>query len=91
MKKIELLNRLEELLKQNQMHRLDGIGVNSTKASLENAIECMEASDSLLDEYFVVFKLKYPNSANAILNAGNWKTHYFNRLYVWNTARLILS
>lgn len=73
------------------MHRLDGIGTNSNKATLENAIECLEATDELLDDYFTIFKVKYPNSAIAILQAGNWKKHNFNRLYVWNSVKIILN
>ena len=70
---------------------LDGVNWNSNKQTIQNAINCLRASDNELDELFTVIKLAYPNTYKTISSNGNWKTHRFNRLYVFNTAKLILK
>lgn len=91
MTKKDLMDRLEELLEEKGMRKADGVNWNSTKASIQSAVKCLELSDEQLDEYMTVFKLKYPNSYNVIINNGNWKTHYHNRFYVYSSAKAILG
>lgn len=95
MTKRELLQELQKLLIKKDMTRIDGgngtIGVNDNKATIQNAIDCLKASDEQMNGYLIVFKLKYPNSYNIIINNGDWLTHYHNRLYVYNTAKSILN
>lgn len=73
------------------MYSLDGVNANSNKATLQNAINCLECDDETLNDYLVVLKLKYPSTAETISKNGDFKRHAFNRLYVYNTARMILS
>lgn len=95
MKKADLIKRLEELLEEKGMSKIDGgngkIGWNDTKATIQNAIDCLTATDEEMSDYLTVFKMKYPNCYKAIMENGNWLTHYFNRYYVYSTARMILS
>ena len=95
MTKKELMGRLEELLAEKGMTSIDGgngsIGWAENKSSIQNAINCLEASDETMQDYLTVFKLKYPNSYKAVINSGDWLTHRFNRLYVYNTARMVLA
>ena len=70
---------------------LDGVNWNSNKPTIQNAIDCLRASDKELDEFFTVIKLAYPYTYKTISKNGNWKTHRFNRLYVFITAKLILK
>lgn len=95
MTKRELLQQMSELLEAKGMTRIDGgngtINANDNKAAIQNAINCLSATDEEMRDYLIVFKLKYPNSYNTIINNGNWLTHFFNRLYVYNTARMILA
>lgn len=89
MTKSELLAEYTKALKEKGMARIDGISSNSTKASIENAINCLKCSDTRLEELSVIFKTEYPSSFRAM--PGDFKTHYFNRLYVYNTALNILQ
>ena len=92
MTKNELLNEYRTLCnKKGLFSELDGINGNSRKDDIENAIDCLKCSDEKLDEYLTIIKLKFPNTYNTIVNNGNYKTHRFNRLYVYNTARMILG
>ena len=91
MTKRELMARLNELIEEKGMHRLDGVNWSSNKSEIENAIKCMECSDEQMDEYLIVIKLKYPATYQTIKSNGDYRVHPFNRLYVYNTARLVLS
>ena len=95
MTKAELLKRLDYLLKEKGMNKIETfsgkIGQNDNKATIENAIKCLEATDEEMNDYLTVFKLKYKGSYNAIMRAGNWLTHSHNRYYVYSTARMILA
>lgn len=90
MTKAELMKEFEELEKEKCVH-IDGIYYNSKKSAIENAIECLRCPDELLDKYLVVVSLKYPNSGRVIAENGDFKRHSYNRLYVFNTARMILA
>jgi hypothetical protein len=90
MTKSELMKEYNRLSEEKGVH-LDGINCNCNKSQIENAIECLKCSDETLDEYLTVIKLKYPNTYNTIKNNGNYKHHSYNRLYVFNTARMILA
>ena len=95
MTKRELLEKLETLLKEKGMCKIETfsgtIGQNNNKATIEDAIKCLEATDEEMNDYLTVFKLKYPNSYTAVMKAGNWLTHSHNRYYVYCTARQILA
>lgn len=95
MKKHEMLDHMETLLKSKGMSRIDGgngkIGINDTKASIQNAIDCLETSDEQMRDYLTIIKVKYPNTYRTITSGGDWLTHYHNRLYVYNTARLAIA
>ena len=90
MTKAELMKELDRLEKEKRIH-IDGICWNSRKSEIENAIECLKCPDELLDKYLIVFSLKYENTGRVISENGDFKHHGFNRLYVYNTARMILA
>lgn len=90
MTKAELMKEFKELEEKRQMH-IDGIYWNSTKSTIENAIECLRCPDELLEKYLTVVSLKYENIGRTITNNGDFKHHGHNRLYVFNTARQILA
>ena len=95
MTKNELLEKLENLLKEKGMRKIEtfsgAIGRNDNKATIEDAIKCLESTDEEMNDYLTVFRLKYPNSYNAVMKAGNWLTHSHNRSYIYCTARQILA
>lgn len=90
MTKHELLHRYRELLALNGMTIIDNVYSNSTKAVIQNGIDCLECDNERLDAYMEAFKTEYPKTHKAINNNGDWKRHFFNRIYVFNAARLIL-
>ena len=45
----------------------------------------------MLEKYLMVVSLKYENIGRTIANNGDFKHHSYNRLYVYNTARMILA
>ncbi len=85
-----IMKRFEELQKEKGCH-IDGIYWNSRKSEIENAINCLECPDDMLEKYLLVVSLKYENIGRAIGTNGNFKHHSHNRLYVFNTARQILA
>lgn len=90
MTKAELMKEFDELQEQKHVH-IDGIYWNSRKSTIENAIECLKCPDELLDKYLTVVSLKYENTGRTIAQNGDFKYHPFNRLYVFNTAKMILA
>lgn len=90
MTKNELMKEYDGLSEEKGI-RLEGINYQCKKSQIENAIECLKCPDETLDEYLIVLKSKYPNTYNTIKNNGDYKCHSFNRLYVFNTARMILT
>lgn len=91
MTKLQMIKKLNELLEIKHISHLDGITTNSNKNSIQNAIDCLECTDDQMNDYLTVIKLKYPNTYNTISNNGDYLTHTFNRLYVYNTAIRILE
>ena len=90
MTKADLMKKFDVLQEEKKCH-IEGIYWNSRKAEIENAINCLEAPDEYLDDCLTVVKMKYHNIYNTVVNNGDWKRHSFNRLYIYNTARLILA
>ena len=90
MTKAELMKELETLQEEKKV-KIDGIYWNSRKSTIENAIECLKCPDELLDKYLTVVSLKYENTGRIIAENGDFKRHSFNRLYVFNTAKMILA
>lgn len=90
MTKADLMKEFKELETEKRMH-MDGIYYNSKKSEIQNAIECLKCPDEMLDKYLMLVSLKYPNSGRIIAENGDFKRHSFNRLYVYNTARMILA
>ena len=91
MTKKQLYTLYSELASAKKIN-IDGISYSSNKAALENAIECLKASDELLEEYLIIVKHKFNNIYKTITsNETNFKNHSHNRLYIFNTAKLILA
>lgn len=96
MTKKDLMKRLEELLEEKKMPKIElmlggKVDWNCKKSTIEDAIKCLEATDEEMNDYLTVFKLKYQNSYNTIINNGNWLVHPHNRYYVYCTAKQILA
>lgn len=96
MTKKDLMDRLEELLEQKKMPKIEmmlggKIDLNCKKSTIEDTIKCLEATDEEMNDYLTVIKLKHPNTYKAVVNNGNWLLHSHNRYYIWKTARLILA
>lgn len=90
MTKADLMKEFKKLETEKRVH-IEGIYWNSKKSEIENAIECLKCPDEMLEKYLVIVSLKYPNSGRVIAENGDFKRHNFNRLYVYNTARMILA
>lgn len=90
MTKKDLMKRFDELQKEKAC-RIEGIYWNSRKSEIQNAIDCLECSDEMLEKYLIVVSLKYENIGRVISENGGFKHHSHNRLYVFNTARQILA
>lgn len=95
MTKKDLMKRLEELLKEKGMYKIesfgDAIGWNYNKATISDAIKCLEATDEEMNDYLTVVKLKYPNIYKTVVNNGNWLVHSHNRYAVWGMAKSVLA
>ena len=87
----EMYQEYLRLLNEKGLRGLDGISLGSTKATLQNGIDCLNCEDEKLDEYLEVVKTVYPAIYETIKNNGNFKTHKYNRLFVFNNARMILK
>ena len=90
MTKAELMKEFERLQEEKEC-RIEGIYWNSRKNEIQNAIDCLNCSDDTLEKYLMVVSLKYANIGRTIANNGDFKHHSHNRLYVYNTARMILA
>lgn len=90
MTKWELLKELKRLLEEKGIYNLDGINESSRKSEIQNAIDCLNCNDEQMADYLTVIKLKYPNIYNTVTR-NNYLVHKYNRLYVYNTARLTLA
>lgn len=90
MTKYDIIKQIKEKEEEKHFHFTD-CNMNCSKSMLLSFLECIECTDELLDDYFTVFKLVYPNSAKAAANNGNWKLHNFNRYYIFSTAKMILN
>lgn len=95
MTKKELMNRLEELLAEKKIYKIETfsgtIGWNDNKATIEDAINCLESTDEEMNDYLTVVKLKYPNIYKTIVNNGNWLVHSHNRYAVYTMAKSALA
>lgn len=91
----ELWQEYKALLEEKGLTKLTSlctsISANSTKAEIQNGIDCLKCSDETLDDYLTVIKLALPNIYETIKNNGDFKIHYFNRFYVYNTARMYIE
>lgn len=90
MTKRELLQAIRVELDARHMYSLDGIGANCNKPELQNALDCLRTTDEQMADYLTVIKLKYPGTYRAVTQS-NYLRHSHNRLYVYNTARLVLA
>ena len=90
MTKADLMKEFERLQEEKKC-RIEGIYWNSRKDEIQNAINCLNYPDDMLEKYLMVVSLKYENIGRTIANNGDFKHHSYNRLYVYNTARMILA
>lgn len=95
MKKKDLMDKLEALLAEKKMCKIETfsgkIGWNNNKATIEGAIKCLEATDEEMNDYLTVVKLKYPNIYKTVVNNGNWLVHSHNRYAVYTMAKTALA
>lgn len=94
MTKNELLNKMEILLNQRGMSKietgLNRIDRNSNKATIQGAINCLETTDEEMNDYLTIVKLAYPNIYKKIAENPYWLSDGFQRYYVWSTAKMVL-
>ena len=90
MTKRELLKEYAEGCREAGISHLDGIGANSNKKDLQNAIDCLSCHNFTMEYYFEIVARHYPNTCRAVSTVG-YLRHPFNRLYVFNTARYLLA
>lgn len=97
MTKRELIQELQAALSAKGM--FDGIDsgngtitANDNKATIQNAIDCLQTSDETMNDYLTVVKLAYPNIYRTITENGrDWLHHKHNRMWVYNNARMIIG
>lgn len=87
----ELWNIYRGELDRVGMRKIDGINSNATKRDLENAIACLRASDAEMEIYLKAVSVEYPGLYCTVTTNGDYKKHFFNRYFVFNTGRMILS
>jgi hypothetical protein len=90
MTKQELLKEYADLCEVKGVE-IDGIYASSNKSEIQAAIDCLKCPDETLDDYFTIIKLKYPNIYRTISTNGDFKSHRYNRFYVWTAARALLA
>lgn len=78
------------LLNEKGLSKLDGINAGSNKRTLQNGIDCLNCTDEQMDKYLEVIKNEYPATYETIKGCKNYKTNSFNRIWVYNNARMIL-
>ena len=86
MKRKELFHKYE-LLSQNKKIYISGINSKSEKRTLKNAIECLELSDEVLDDYFEEFGKIDRGSWLAKCKRGDFKTHPSDRFDVYMSIK----
>lgn len=91
MTKRELLTKLEGLLNEKGMSRIDGVTANSTKATIQEAIDCLEASDAELENRLELVRSEWANIASTVEKNGNWLTHSHNRLFIYSSAKHLIN
>lgn len=96
MTKKDLMKRLEELLKEKGMVRIElmlggKIDWNCKKSTIEDAIKCLKATDEEMNDYLTVVKLKYNNIYKKIVKDANWIIGSYYRYYVYTLAKMTLS
>lgn len=95
MTKKDLIDKLEALLAEKKMHKIETfsgkIGWNDNKATIEDAIKCLESTDEEMNDYLTIVKLKYPNIYKTVVNNGNWLVHSHNRYAVYKMAKTALA
>lgn len=89
MTKRDLWNKYMTAMVCRGMVKITGINANSTKRDLQSGLECLRASDEDLDAALEFVREHQPNIVRVIEGNGNWKTHEFNRYYIWSTARML--
>mgnify|MGYP006921813690 CR=1 FL=1 len=52
--------------------------------------QCLRTADEQMADYLTIIKLAYPNTYRTITQS-DYLRHSHNRLYVYNTARLVLA
>ena len=95
MTKRDLLKRLQQLLDEKGMYKIETfsgkINENCNKSTIEGAIKCLEATDEEMNDYLTIVKLKYPNIYKTVVGNGNWLIHSHKRYAVYTMAKSVLA
>lgn len=96
MTKKDLIKRLEELLEEKKMSKIElmlggKVDWNCNKSTIEDAIKCLEATDEEMNDYLTVIKLKYNNIYQKVVQHENWITGSYYRYFVYCTAKEALT
>lgn len=96
MTKKDLMKRLEELLEEKKMQKIElmlggKVDWNCKKSTIEDAIKCLEATDEEMNDYLTVVKLKYNNIYKKVVEDANWIIGSYYRYYVYTLAKMALA
>lgn len=96
MTKKDLMKRLEELLAEKKMSKIElmlggKVDWNCKKSTIEDAIKCLEATDEEMNDYLTVVKLKYNNIYKKVVEDANWIIGSYYRYYVYTLAKMALA
>ena len=86
----EMYQKYLRLLDEKGLSKLEGISAGSNKRTLQNGIDCLNCTDEEMDKYLEVIKSEYPAIYETIKSCKNYKTNPFKRIWVYNTAKMIL-
>ena len=95
MTKRELLKKMDELLNEKGMSKIETlggkIGEKDNKAMIESAISCLEATDEEMNDYLTVIKSRLNATYRETIKDENWMINGFKRFYIYSTAKSILK
>ena len=84
------MNKLSELLEAKGMCKIETvsgtIGWKDNKATIEDAIKCLEATDEEMDDYLTVVRLFYPGIYSGIIKGEDHLTDSYYRYFVYGIA-----
>lgn len=91
MTKSKLLKVYENLLKEKNMGKIDGICRRTSKKDIKDAIACLECTDERLDWYMYNVELNFPDALEQILLRAKREEGSNRRFYIYRAVQYVLS